>query len=460
MIADKFKDCLKHAVRQFQELDKLETIRVISHLDADGISACSILLKTLQKQHRNYLISILNQLNKESLRSLSQENYKIYIFTDLGSSQLSLIEKYLPGRTVLILDHHYPEKEKGSFIQLNPHLCGIDGSNEISGAGVVYLFCKELDSGIKLAHLAVIGAIGDMQEQDGFKGLNQQILEDAVAQGLLKVSKGLKLFGRQTRPLYKLLEYSSDFKIPGISGSEQESIAFLNSIGIKAFGSKQWRKIIDLSEDEHKRLVESIIIKRADEKNPEAIIGPIYSLIEEQPGTPLRDAKEFATLLNACGRLKKASLGIGVCIGNERIKRKAAAHVKNYKKTIVKSMQWYRQNQNSEHISKEDNYLILNAENNISPTIIGTIASIISKSGEYKDGTYIMALARDHDCKTKVSVRMSGQTGARLVDFIKSIVDSTGGEAGGHSNAAGALIDTERENEFIERAKKYFKACS
>ena len=53
---------------------------------------------------------------------------------------------------------------------MNPHLFDIDGSTEISGAGVVYLFCKALDGKNKdMAHIAIVGAIGDIQEDKGFK---------------------------------------------------------------------------------------------------------------------------------------------------------------------------------------------------------------------------------------------------------------------------------------------------
>ncbi len=451
-----FQERLSASARQFASIDKRETIRVVSHFDADGISACSILLKTLQLQNRNYLVSILNQLNKNSLQELAGESYNTYIFTDLGSSQLLLIEKYLKGRNIFILDHHYPQSSTTSFVHVNPHLFGIDGSKELSGAGVVYLFCKSLCPSIKLAHLAVIGAIGDVQEQNNFCGLNSQILNDAQRQGKISVAKGLRFFGRQTKPLAKLLEYSSDYHIPGISGSEEGTINFLMNAGIDVTKDKKWRMISDLSDEEQKRLTAAIIIKRANEPCPENIIGNIYTLTEEEEGTPMRDAKEFATLLNACGRLGRASLGIGVCLGDITLKKRALKQIKNYKRAIVHAMAWYKQNMKSENIVKENNYMIINAKNHIPHTIIGTIASIISKSGEHKDITYILALAREHD-KTKASLRIVGKSGAKTADIVQRITAITGGESGGHHDAAGALIDTEKENEFIKLAKEFFK---
>ncbi len=454
-MADSFKSCLENAAKEFNKIGKNETIRIISHLDADGISACSIILKTLQNQNRNCMVSILNQLNKQSLRELAMENNKVYIFTDFGSGQLPIIESCLSGKKVFILDHHKPEQAKGSVVHVNPHLFGLSSSKEISGAGVAYLFCKELEPEINLAHLAVIGAIGDVQEEHGFRGLNRQIMEEAVRQGKLYVSRGLRLFGRQTRPLHKLLEYNFDFKIPGVSGSEEGSLRFLRENWIELIEKNKWRKLIDLTDDELKRLTASILIRRAGERDPESIIGPVYTLNEEESGTPLKDAKEFATLLNACGRLGRASLGIGACIGDRVLKKKAIKQVREYKKAIVEAKGWYKQNK--QLIERGNNYIIINAKKNISATLIGTLASIISKSGDYGDGVYVLALARERYGKTKISLRVAGKPKTELVKVVQEIAKSVGGEAGGHSNAAGALIDSEKEEMFIEEAKRLFE---
>ena len=39
------------------------------------------------------------------------------------------------------------------------------------------------------------------------------------------------------------------------------------------------------------------------------LIGEVYILEKEEEGTELHDSKEFATLLNSCGRYDKAEVG-------------------------------------------------------------------------------------------------------------------------------------------------------
>jgi RecJ-like exonuclease len=450
-----FKGSLARAAEEFKKLDKKETIRIISHLDADGISACAILIKALNIDSRKYSISIIPQLNENILKELTAENYKHYFFTDLGSSQIDKIKEYLGDRKVFILDHHEAQKQEiPGIVHVNPHFYGIDGCKEISGAGVVYMFCKNIKPDLKMAHITIVGAIGDVQEDIGFLKLNNAILKEAVESKKIKVTTGIRFFGIETRPLHKILEYSTDPYIPGVSGSESAAIQFLQQLGIKPRTSTGWKKLINLTKEEKKKLVAAIIMKRVNEENPEDILGNIYTLVDEPEGSPTRDAREFATLLNACGRMNKASLGIGTCLGDKNIRQRAFDHLKDYKREIINAMRWYGENKESPQVIRKNGYIIINAENNIMPSMIGTIASILSKSNDIKKGTYIMSLAQNDDNTTKISMRISGLNSSRspsvdLFETIKMITREVGGEAGGHQFAAGALIPTDLEEKFI-----------
>ena len=76
-----FKEDIKKAVDGFKKIPKNEIIRVVSHLDADGISAASIMVKCLNNDNRKYSLSIVQQIKKEVLESLAREPYKYFIFT-------------------------------------------------------------------------------------------------------------------------------------------------------------------------------------------------------------------------------------------------------------------------------------------------------------------------------------------------------------------------------------------
>ena len=44
---EQFKNHVKECAEKFKQLDKKETIRLISHLDADGIAAASLMIRLL-----------------------------------------------------------------------------------------------------------------------------------------------------------------------------------------------------------------------------------------------------------------------------------------------------------------------------------------------------------------------------------------------------------------------------
>ncbi|MFC1732295.1 DHHA1 domain-containing protein [candidate division KSB1 bacterium] len=467
---EQFKRSVALAAQRFKEIFKGpcngKCVRIVSHLDADGITAASILINALNRENINYSISIVQQLNSKIIDSLKKEDYECFMFTDLASEYASELSEKLKDKYVFILDHHEFSKNnidslknKEKFVFTNPILFGIDGGKDISGAGVVYLFAKELNKENKdSAYLAVLGAVGDVQEDKGFRFLNDEILKEAVNQEMIEINEGLRAFGSQTRPLYKILEYSNNPYIPDVSGNESKAIQFLQEIRVNPKKGTQWKKMSDLTREENKRLIAGIIMRRAGEENPEDVLGYNYLLVNEKRGTPFRDAKEFSTLLNACGRMKKASFGIGACLGDKRSKQRAMRALEDYKRNIVSAMRWYREGHATGFITKGDGYMIINAGENIPSTIIGTVASMITKGNELEEGTLFMGLAHTIEGTTKISLRIANPKNnikdIDLREIMKEISSHVEGEYGGHHQAAGAIIRTEREEEFIEAAKR------
>ncbi len=459
-----FKEHVKSVADKFKTIDKKEIIRVVSHLDSDGICAASILVNALKHENYKYIISIVQQLNKNILSKLVKEKYNYYVFTDIGSGQINTINELFKDKKVFILDHHQPEsKTNDNIYHANPHLLDIDGGKEISGSGVVYFFSKYLTNESLLPHIAVIGAIGDVQEEEGFKHLNNEILQEAIHQKRIKQSRGLRVFGAHTKPLHKILEYCSDPYIPGVSGSESGAIQFLQEVGIDPRKGNYWKKIIDLTDEEVKKMIAAIVVKRSGLENPENVLSNRYVLVDEEKGTTFRTVKEFSTMLNACGRMKKPSVGINVCLGNKTARRKAIKVLTEYKKEIVNAIRWYKANLDSDAIIKKKNFIIINARDNVLATVIGTLASILSKSNDFKEGTFILSLARNSDNNSKASLRMIGSNNnvdlKKIVTEICEGIDET--EAGGHMEAAGALLPTDKETIFLEKAvsvlEKYSK---
>lgn len=442
---------------KFSHLDRTKPIKIVSNHDCDGIAAAAILVSAFSKEGIKFSLSILRQLTNEVLNTFKIEQYETIIFVDIGSNLLSSIEKTLKGKNIFILDHHKPEDYKPIFaVHINPYIFNLDGAKDISAAGVCYLFAKAINEENKdLAHLAIIGAIGDNQEKNGFYGVNSLIMNEASEFAKLEVKESLRMFGMQTKPLYKVLEYSTNPYIPNVTGNEKGAIKFLEDINIKVKDKGKHRRLSDLTEDEMRRLITAIILKRmGSEENPGDIFGPIYLIKGENDESPTRDVREFSTLLNCCGRLGKPSLGIATCLGDATFKIKAVNLLNQYRRDIIQSLEWFYNHRGTDKVKEGKGYVLINAEDSVRDTLIGTLTSIVSKSNLYDDGTVIVGVAHTLGEESKVSTRIAGFSDSHinLNELVKKILKTTGGEGGGHRLAAGATIPQEKEEEFLKLA--------
>lgn len=414
------------AKKAAEEIRKAERIEVVSHFDCDGIASAAIIKRALERAGKTFSMTIAKQIKPELIEKIKEKNPELVIFTDLGSGYLEDVGKL--DCKVIISDHHIIKNgtENRNIIHINPELFGI---KTLSGACVTYVLAKELSSQNKdLAVLAIVGAIGDMQEYE--YGINPEIVKEAEENGLKK-EKGLRLFGR-TRPLHKTLEYSD---IPSLS-SESSAIQFLSNIGIKIKNGSEWRTLNDLTKDETQTLSDKLILEAI--KNGKKA-GDIFNDLYMHNGGDLR---EFSTLLNACGRTENYDVGIGICLGDEEAKKKSISVVNEYRKQIASSLGWVGKNRDV--ILRTANASFIRAGKNINENVIGTVVSIMVKS---ETSGILVGLAEGEE-GIKVSARTSGS--ADLNSIISKAAGAAGGFGGGHERAAGGTIPLGSEEKFIE----------
>src|SRR3972149_8491121 len=386
---DAFLASAAHAAKTIREItEKDGPIHIFSHLDADGIAAAGIISKALWRLDARFQTRITQWIDEKIITEITAHKPQLLILTDFGSGYLNLLNEKAPNQKILILDHHQTvgTAENDNFTHVNPHLHGLNGATDVSGAGVTYFAAKAIsEENVDLSAVALVGALGDMQdkyEQRKLGGLNALIVSDAVGAGLVRVEKDLTFFGRETRPIHKTLASSTSPFIPGLSGDEGAAVAFLDSVGIKLRDGEKFRALRDLSDDERKKLcsalAEHLLTKRLHLEVGN-LIGNIYVLTREEPGTSLRDAREFSTVLNSTGRLDRPSLGIAVCMGDRAAALEESNKVlEDYRKDINKYLTWVMEK--PERMREFQNIYVVFGENQVNEKIIGTVASILSYS--------------------------------------------------------------------------------
>ncbi len=455
------KDASEAAYLILDHIEKGDIIHVSTHVDADGISAGGIMGKALLRAGAKFRLRLERWMDEKVADRIAEENAALTVFTDMGSGYLDLLEERLANRDVIILDHHKPITElPEGFVQVNPHTHKIDGTRDISGSGVAYLAAKAMDKkNIDLACLAVVGALGDLQDKNKERklgGANKVIVEDAVKSGLLEVETDLLFFGRETRPIHQTLARTTNPFIPEISGEEDKSLAFLVNLGIKPKRNDKWRALRDLSSDEKKTLLSAIadhlVSKGLGGDIVSDLVGEVYTFTHEEPWTPLRDAREFSVLLNATGRMDKAGLGAAICMGDrKKCLEEAMAVIQDYRGTITKYLRWVTEKPG--RLEELENIYVVRGDGFIDEKVLSPVCTILSTTLTQLGKPIIAYATISGEDQVKVSSRGSEpliQKGLNLGDIMQVASEKYSGRGGGHDVAAGAQVPIKDVEAFIQ----------
>ena len=460
--AKKAADVLTHA----------NMVRIAAHIDADGVSAAAVAQAALARAGVASEVEFFKKLDDAAISSLRGSGADVVWFTDLGSGSSSKLE----GTRSVITDHHVPDAKHcggrqagqmlltdfSTVVHVNPQLHGLSGANDLSGAGTTFLAALAMrDDNIDLAPLAILGAVGDLQDQKSrrLEGLNRVVLSMAQEKGLVEAKEDIRYFGRETRPVHKMLEYSSDPFLPRITGNEENALSFLLELGIELKEGDSWRAWAELTQDERRTIITALEDHLSNmRRKPETIarlVGEVYVFPKEHKGSPVRDAKEFATLLNACGRHGRAEVGLKICSGDRGDGlSEGIALLKDHRSALSKALTWAK----GSGVMRLKHIQFFDAGDEIEDTIVGTVAGMLLGSEGADRTAPMVAFAESTEYsdvpKTKASARGTQELVAKGMDLsaaIRAAAEHVGGIGGGHNIAAGATIPSDKRDEFLSQ---------
>ncbi|MEM4255473.1 MAG: DHH family phosphoesterase [Candidatus Norongarragalinales archaeon] len=429
---------------------------LVHHYDADGISSGAIVAFALKQKGIPFEMQVVKRFDEKTLELF--QGRKEIIFTDIGSGQMQLVNSI--DAEIALIDHHpAPEEPKESVLMCNPHDYGIDGTTELCSASTAY-FCFRHLGERTITQLGIVGACGDLQDyaQSGFVGLNRTMVEEGAEKGHVFVNKDLRIFGRVSKPLVWFLTYTTEPFIPGLSGNEKACALFLQENGIPIKKNGEWLCYYDLNAMQRKKLASALIEygkeKGLEDDVLETMVGDVYLFMHEPEKSELRDALEFSTLLNACGRHEQAALGVRVCLHEQGAYAEAKAILAEHRRQIKAGLE-YAKKQNMDL----GVFYFLDARGVIADSVIGIVAGGFFNSGMVERNKPIIAFSFDEEGKTKISGRANKtlvEKGLDLGEVMRKAGEAAGGLGGGHSIAAGCTIATTREAEtkFLKKAKE------
>jgi single-stranded-DNA-specific exonuclease len=443
---DKVSDCIKSG----------RNISVITHLDCDGITSGSIVTKSLIRSGAKCTVRTVNEFNKNLVDRMKNDSREFHIITDLGGGFAKELDSGLEDRWIVVDHHQIPEEEFDNERVINSWKYDIDGGVEVSAGGMAYLVSNALHKeNTDLAWIAVVAALGDRQDQGekkSFSGINLDIASVAKKNGQVEIDLDILLVGRETRPLPDALAFTSHPFIEGLTWNRDACLSLLNSSGIKLKDGSRWRVPAELTEDEKRTLLQTIS-KFTTNKNAteimDELIGYTYTLSGEDKRSFLRDAREFSTMLNSCGRIRKAGVGIAVCMGDRTRMLEEGENILLEYRTLLRT---YMNALSSERWRVVDNgkYVMVDGEGLVSENMTGAVSSLLGGS-QKNTGKIIILRTNGEDGTIKFSSRKS--TGCKsevnLGLLMRSCATKVSGVGGGHNAAAGARITKDKLDEFL-----------
>jgi single-stranded-DNA-specific exonuclease len=465
-----------------KEVRKAKRIAAFSHIDADGISALAIISLMLEREGKEYEWKNVHQINSESILQVEEDvrEFKpdLVIFSDFGTGQIELVKEHILNiegiESIVILDHHLPHDENSDsatdksskmLIEINPSHHGLSGSYDISGAGTTFLLALFVSKdNIDLSELAIVGATGDLQDYygRGFVGLNKEILDLGQSSGYLEVMRDLTFFGIHTRPLPYLLMYATDPYLPGLTGAEEACYAFFQDLGIEMKSGDDWRTWMDLEPSEKQVAIQGIIQvvleHYEDPRVAQGIIGDTIILSHRPPRTEMRSAKEFSTLLNACGRNRRPEVGVRVCMKDPEAFAEGKNLLQQHRANLASALR--RLEEDGGFKEMDGMYVVDDPET--PDTIIGIVIGMAQGSMIIPTDRPVIGVVRKTTGDSPLA-KLSGRANRRLVkrginlkDVFVEVAEGLNernntliAEAGGHPMAAGAFIQKAYLDEYL-----------
>ncbi|MCZ7383696.1 MAG: DHH family phosphoesterase [Candidatus Methanoperedens sp.] len=402
-----------------------KAVRLVSHNDADGVSAAGIMCNALYRSGIIFQATIVSQFDQPTIELIEKTSDGAVILCDMGSGQVELTSKI---KKAIVIDHHKPTG-KLDHVHFNPHLAGIDGSSELCAACGAYMVARKMGENTDLAGLALAGAIGDKQPM---KGWNKFILEEAVEKKVVTVRKGLRM---GNDPVEELLEYGFEPYLD-ITGDREKIREFLDKLGVKG-------RLTELPEEQSTKLSSAIVLKLAKQGNVPAIdslIGDCYTLNNEV----VPNIYDFVNIMNACGKDEKAGLGLALCMRDASAVDEARTITREHQKSLVSTI---KKAQAQIKSARNFRYVLLD-DSSGTGIIAGTMTRYL-----YPDKPFITL--NEVEGKIKISARGTRKLVAAGLDLAAAMREasaSVGGMGGGHDIASGATIPKGTAMKFIDIA--------
>lgn len=420
-------------------------VRLVSHFDADGISALAIVREALGRLGKTTEITVYPTLEHEQLDDLDTIDAGCVVMTDLGTSHLRRLSDR--GWDIVILDHHKPKEEdfevpdRDGFVFANPLRNGIDGSKNVCGAGMAYLFALVLDpENGDLAPLAISGMFGDKQHLGGFESIDRAIVDDAVESGTVVPYTNLAYSVGLT--FYQAMMSCPEPYFKGTTGQADKVTRFIKSCELNMTDTPA-----KVSQEKIDAFAEALAARMRRNNVTEDIIKETFGDRYFSPKYGM-DVSELSAILDGCGRKGDHMTALSSIDSLDFTEAQASAQ--EYSDQLISMIE-----PAFEGLTEMDNIQYFAVEHR--KGFAGNIASAIVRYLGNPEKPVIGLTVTDGP-ETELSSRGTNhqlEKGLNLMEAMKEVCPAFGGSGGGHMIAAGGSITKGKEKDFLKALDEF-----
>src|ERR687897_1781948 len=450
--------------------DSGNEICIVTRLDTDGIASGSIILTALSRLGSRCSLRTISALTSDIIQEVKSEAHDFCILLGLGSATVNVLQQYL-GENWTIIDHEEFSNENkdrnyGDQI-INAWNYGFNGAREICTGSLSYLLSTMLDKkNSDLSAIAVIAALGDRQDLGDKKtltGINLEILKTAQSLSMINTELDLLLYNSETIPIHESIARTSSPYIHGLTWNVNNAYSLIKNTGIKIKDNGKWRVLPDFSPEE-KNIIRDAIAKfiitssnRSSIEVADNLLGYSYKLSKEDNQSFLRDARDFANLLDACGRLGKTGLGVALCMGDRSITLTEAEQIaEDYFATLNRYVSAIF-NEKWRYLDDGINTVFVNGEGLLAEEMLGAVSSLLAGSPSlFRRLLFVRTLSQEDGGNSyRFSARkcIGNRSKLNVGHLMKECSKIVGGNGGGNDTAAGCVIPSSRLEIFLSNVR-------
>lgn len=416
-------------------------VRIITHYDADGISASGVLAQALRRAGKLTHVTFCKSLDIPFIEELVIEKDECVFFLDQGSQLIdSISELAVNGATVAILDHHRIQETRDvpNVIHLNCNLFGIDGMGDACASTLAFLVALRLSQdNWDLAGYYLAGALGDKQHLQGFSGVNKAIVEVGKKNGVIEERTELNMVGETVKdgvlasiePVFlsltakegvldeflKMAKVPPDTPLLGLDGDRSAKVRSILALAL-------------LKQNVSPEVIDRLVAPRFFVKG--------------------KDIKLLSYIIDSCGRSDKMGLGFLITQGSAKAFETGNDLYKGYVKELHKILARITK----EGAKGEEAFQYFYTRDD-EASLAGTLAEL-TLDYVFDHAKPVFALTKKGH-ELKISARGTKallNSGLDLSKVCFEAAKAAKGQGGGHPIAAGATVPVGEERPFLEKA--------